>query len=100
MPSGPGGSEQGADLNRLRAVAEFGIGLHAEFGLVETHFLVFVADPDTDGVFQGQPKGRAGHHGEGADGQDSDDLDAQVPGAEDADREAYNGCLAGVATRI
>ena len=39
----------------LRTTAEFRIGLEAKFDHVETQILVFVADPNTYGVFERQP---------------------------------------------
>src|SRR3546814_6011046 len=67
-------------------MAEFGVGLHPEFGLVEAHLLGFLVDPQADRVLQDQPDGRAGHHHEDADRDDADDLRPQSA-AEDADRE-------------
>src|SRR3546814_19265527 len=67
-------------------MAEFGVGLHPEFGLVEAHLLGFLVDPQADRVLQDQPDGRAGHHHEDADLDDADDLRPQSA-AEAADRE-------------
>src|SRR3546814_11833695 len=67
-------------------MAEFGVGLHPEFGLVEAHLLGFLVDPQADRVLQDQPDGRAGDHHEDADRDDADDLRPQ-PAAEDADRQ-------------
>src|SRR5690606_38219375 len=92
--NGPGGvpraelppTEWRIGSDRLRA-AELGIGLHAEFGPVETERFLLGIRPQPDGRFKREPDDGTGDRHEQPDRHDADQLRHQGAAAEDADAE-------------